>query len=296
MELAVHLRGPEPQEDLSNLAQHLANYYDATLLSKENWFKNFPSTVNRIYIGDEFCSHRLPSLSELKALYQFAEKRGLGVTLLTPVLTDEGLSKHASLFDYLSERDPAAEVVVSDWGSLFFIKERYSHFQVAAGRLLNKGFKDPRLADPEKTASFSSEARALLYESTFDQRAFQEKLARLGIARIEKDLLPHGAFPGKDSSPPLKVSVYFPFGYITTGRVCWMASALQAVEEKFTPPRFCSRPCNDSTVELKGGAFALPLIQSGNTVFYRYRLSVVGSLFEAAQRKNVRLIYQGFAL
>lgn len=296
MELAVHLRDVSQTKELGNISRHAKSLYDPASVNEEDWAKAPLPSLSRIYIGDEFCSHRLPLQSELYALYQFAQKEGLSVTLLIPVLTDAELERHSPVFDCLNDIDPRAEVVCNDWGSLCLLKELYPHFRLAAGRTLNKGFKDPRLLEPGHIASFSDETRALLRESTSDQAAFQEKLLHMGVSRLEKDLLPYGEHWSNGSEPKLNVSTYFPYGYITTGRVCLAASFTQPTEQKFTPPHRCARSCNGSAFELKGEASRFRIMLSGNTAFYLYDIDMIGSLLKTAGNGKVRLVYQGYAV
>ncbi|UCF56808.1 MAG: hypothetical protein JSW15_12185 [Deltaproteobacteria bacterium] len=295
MELAFHLRDPGQVEKLNEFPRHLLDFYDGVSLREKDWIEGIPQSLDRIYIGDEFCFNRLPSLGELDRLYQFAEKKGLGVTFLTPPLTDEGLERSTPLLDYLKERDPRTEVVVNDWGVLSFLNERYPLFQLAIGRLLNKGFKDPRLLDANEASLFSEETEELLNNSTFDSVDFQEKMLELKVTRLERDLLPYGEHK-IESHPQLETSIYFPFGYITTGRVCWIASFKQSAKEKFAPLMRCARFCNALTLKLNSDKFSFQLFQGGNTVFYLYTPSMLDSLIKGAKRKNFRLVYQGLAI
>ena len=295
MELACHIRDVGQLKKLDEIPGHLINLYGQNALGEEDRIEEIPGSFDRVYIGDEFCINRLPSLPELEVLYQFVEKKGLGVTFLTPYLTDEGLERCSPLFDYLKKRDPRAEVVVSDWGSLFFFREKYPLFQLAVGRLLDKGFKDPRLLDADKASLFSRETSDLLNKGTFDAIEFQEKMLKLGVSRVERDLFPYGGHDSKSSST-LKTSFYFPFGYITTGRVCWLASFRQPDNKKFAISKGCDRICNTLTLKLSTEKSSFQLIQGGNTVFYLYTQAMLGSLMERAKRENLRLVYQGVAL
>lgn len=292
MEIALQLRTPDQKEKLDKFPEHLVTFYDGIPLTEEEWDKQYQS-FNRIYVGDEFCSNRLPLLTELKVFCQFAEEKQLNITLLTPVLTDEGLEKISPLFEYLKERLPETEVVVNDLGVLFFLKQKYPLFRLAVGRLLNKGFKDPRLLEANMLSS--KEADELLNDSTFDHMLFQEKMMELEVTRLERDLLPYGDCLTSGASG-LRTSIYFPFGYLTTGRVCWPASFNQTARESFMPVNRCSRSCNALTLELRNKSFSFQLIQSGNTIFYLYTSSMLSSLIKKAKEQNLRLVYQGFVL
>ncbi|MDM8523197.1 hypothetical protein QUF80_07490 [Desulfococcaceae bacterium HSG8] len=293
MEIALHLRNPDNKGDLPKVSNHLMDFYDQAFVGKEDLEKKSHS-FNRVYVGDEFCSNRIPSLAEMKHFFSFAEEKNLNITLLTPVLTDEGIAKCSPLFEYLEKKHPETEVVVNDLGVLFYLKRNYPLFRLSAGRLFNKGFKDPRLSSNEKSSSISQEADELLNYSTFDHPDFQEKMAELSVTRLERDLLPYGNDVGEITGSDFKTSVYFPFGYVTSGRVCWTASFKQKIGERFVIPVKCPRPCNGMTLELKHKNFSFPLIQNGNTIFYLYTSSMLSYLLKRADHENLRLVYQGF--
>jgi len=286
MEIALHLRRPDQKAALDNFPKHLMSFYDQALLrGKES------RAFDRIYVGDEFCPNRLPGLSELKRFCRFATEQNLKLTLLTPVLTDKGLEKYSPIFEYLQETAPGTEVVVNDLGVLFYLKRQYPGLRVSAGRLLNKGFKDPRLHRQD----IPWESEPFLSDCTFDQAEFQEKMAELSVSRLERDVLPYGDHSVKNVSL-FKTSVYFPFGYVTTGRVCWTASFRQPPGKKFMMSDTCSCPCNELSFELRNEQFFFKIIQNGNTIFYLYPFSMLKSLISQAEAENLRLVYQGFVV
>ncbi len=282
MKIALHLRRPGQTGKLSEFPEHLTSFYG-----------RFPpgagecGSFDRIYVGDEFCINRLPGLNELEFFCRFAAEQNLKMTLLTPVLTDKGLKRCSPLFEELRKRARGAEVVANDIGVLLHLKRRYPGFCLAAGRLLNKGFKDPRLRH-EKNRQLKE-----LGDCSFDQGEFREKMMSLSVVRLERDLLPYGAtVPGDVFAPA--TSVYFPFGYFTAGRVCWTASFRQSPRESFMPPDNCSRLCDEMMFELKDESFSFRIIQNGNALFYLYPFSMLTSLEDRAKEKDLRLVYQGF--
>ncbi|UCF90559.1 MAG: hypothetical protein JSW39_20005, partial [Desulfobacterales bacterium] len=240
MELAVHLRDPEQIGALESLPRHWPGLDEAGAVKAHHGTGWLDRTSRRLYVGDEFCVHRLPRLDELHALVQLAEGKAWGVTFLTPPLTDEGIERCSPLFDYLQQRVIQAEIVVNDWGVLLFLQERYPGFDLSVGRLLNKGFKDPRLLDPDQASRFAAATGELLKHCTFDDVEFQAKMRDLQVRRLERDLLPFGTLD-LENLEGLATSVYFPFGYVTTGRVCWIASFGQSAGKKFALSNGCSR-------------------------------------------------------
>lgn len=294
MELAVHLRAPAQAAALDQVPRLLRAWAGRGEMPGSSGRGQPP--VARIYCGDEFCAHRLPSVSELEAFFRVAEERDLGLSLLTPTLSDAGLEQASRLWERLAQWNPENEVVVNDWGSLLFLQERFPGFRVAAGRLLNKAFKDPRLKEPETVRSLSAEGKALLDECTFDGKWFQEKAAGWGICRLEQDLLPYASGLGKKKKKGFALSIYFPYGYVTAGRICWLAVFEGSSREAFVPLPKCGRSCSHTGVSLEHGGFVFPIVQSGNAVFYRYSSSMVASLVRSAARREVRLVFQGLVL
>jgi len=295
MELAVHIRHPGQLDELDRMPDHILALYADLEPEAQDWLRSIPREVQRVYVGDEFCVHRLPDPPDLEAVTRKAAGKGWDVTLLTPPVTDDGLEKCSRLFRFLEREAPGTEVVVNDWGLLCLLKDKHPSLPVAAGRLLNKGFKDPRLADPDGTAEISEDAQDLLNGCTFDTPEFQEKLREMDVRRFERDLLPYGE-PRIESPGGIGTSVYFPFGYVSTGRVCWVASFKSPAERKFTPLRSCQGPCDGLLLEMGGADSSFRMFEGGNTVFYLYPLSVFGSFVKDPTHEEVRLVYQGLAI
>jgi len=295
MELAVHLRAPSQLEAFEGVRGHLTALYEEDTLEEELQGVRVPDSFRRIYVGDEFCLHRLVDPQELDAFVCMAKDRSHAVTLLTPPVTDEGLEKCAPLFDRLDDGHLEAEVVVNDWGALHFLRERHPTLPVSLGRLLNKGFKDPRLQDAGAFARVSEEAAELLDRCTFDSARFRKEMARRGVSRLEQDLLPHGT-PRWETRGGLETSVYFPFGYVTMGRVCWLASFERGETKKFSLSETCRRTCRDMSLRLTDQRRNLALLQEGNAIFYRYPAGLLASFLTWAAGCGMRCVYQGLAI
>jgi hypothetical protein len=292
MEMAVHLRSPQHAQALNDLPGQLSILYGENAIKGMEWPALVDRSAVRLYLGDEFCIHRLPRIDELDVLCQMAKMENRDLTFLTPPLTDDGIDRCGPLFDILKGMDLATEVVVNDWGVLLFLKEKYPSFQLSVGRLLNKGFKDPRLTNPDETSEFSGETAEFFNTCTFDADEFLAKMQQLNVKRLERDLFPFGKSEIKHHGE-LQTSVYFPFGYITTGRVCWMGSFYGGAGRKFSMSNGCRRTCQKLSLKLNHAKTDLQLFQTGNTIFYLYAPSKLTILLKQAKIQKLRLVYQG---
>lgn len=292
MEIAIHIRSSRAGiEAVIPPANAWAAHFEQFYPGFDAW--SFPPSFDRLYIGDEFCPHRMPEPAEIEAYCSLSTRHGMDVTLLTPLLTDEELDRCTPLFSALAERMPRAEVVINDWGVLSFLKEKYPSFRLAAGRVLNKGFKDPRLDLSCGDLSQVDGLREFVGRSTFARPEFHRLAQKMGIERLESDLLPYGD-RGAPQESGLGSSIYFPFGYITSGRVCWIASFHQPLSGKFAPAKACAAHCRHFMLELHGSEFRFQVFQNGNTLFYLYTESMMRDLMERASRQSIRLVYQKF--
>lgn len=295
MELAVQLREAGQLESLEGVAEHLTEFYEDSDLDAEDFLGLIPKEVQRIYVGDEFCVHRLPDLVELEAAAGEAAGKGWDLTLLTPPVTDDGLEKCSRLFRFLEGESVVTEVVVNDWGLLCLLRENHPSLAAAAGRLLNKGLKDPRLVDPDAAADLSEDTKDLLDGCTFDTPRFRDKLREWDVRRLERDLLPYGE-PRVQSPEGIITSVYFPFGYVSTGRVCWIASFTNRDSDKFTPLSSCHASCDGLLLEMGCVDSSFRVFGGGNTVFYLYPLSLLRAFLKDPTHDKIRLVYQGLAI
>ncbi len=290
MEVAWHMTKKDGSQKFPHgLLGELATLY-RELNSSEPCLEEVLSKPNRIYVGDEFCVSRMPSLKMLSKFIGFADKKDVSLTLLTPVLTDQGIEQLTPLFDLLSHWKPACEIVVNDLGVLFFLKKKHPEFHLAMGRLFNKGFKDPRLEI--KDIRMSEKMTSLLNDCSFNQENIQVLAEGLGIQSLEQDLLPY-ADPGSVGISRLKTSVYLPFGYVTTGRVCFTSGLNGTTDNTFGLQSHCSSPCSAHGMKLKHPDLAFKLYQNGNTIFYLYPLTMIRSLLKRAQQQDFRLVFQG---
>ena len=245
----------------------------------------------RIAYGNEFCEHLLPSPEALRA----AAECGRPLTFLTPYVSDWGIARLRELLPVLG----AAEVVFNDWGVLRLLRNEFPHLVPVQGRLLNKSLRDPRVTTVyAETAPVAPESSLrVLQQSNLDNTSYLALLARNGVRAVELDNLPQGndlSF----ASTGVEVSVYLPFGFISTSRVCMAAGLHYRKTDKFQPGAPCRHECqtHQLTYTYTNSPFSnrdQEFLLKGNTYFYRHSEPMLKTLAaQAAHGDIARLVYQ----
>lgn len=290
VEIARHWMAGDPDIESILPWERLQAFFSESDFHRRD-IEDIASRINRIYIGDEFCPKRLPDVKTLKSRLKAADQKGLPVTLLTPVLTDGGIKAWDKLFETFHQWNHAAEVVVNDLGVLLYLKQAFPGFHLSMGRLFNKGFKDPRPGKKNITP-----AAACLNHCSFQQSNIKSLAKNFGIQRFEQDIFPHSDFDAQSlamNGSGFNVSVYFPFGYVTTGRACMTAGMDGRPDAKFNFSAGCRAPCTTHRFKLNPPGNGPALLQNGNTIFYTYTAPMLKFLVKTAETHGVRLVWQG---
>lgn len=253
---------------------------------------------SRVYFGNEFCQHLIPSQDSLARIYSAAQRKGLAFTLLTPYVTDEGLERLRPLFDFLADRKGGPEVVVNDWGVLRLLKREYPNLTPVLGRLMNKMLRDPLAAAYYTLHALTPQpALSALRQSNLTVPVYRAFLKSSGIRMIEVDNVVQGIDMNLKAMG-LRGALYLPYGFVATGRICLFASLNQPREKKFTVSTACSKECQRHYAEcsyneapFKGNPFVL--LHRGNTIFYPQGKNLLRSALLHAEAKGIeRIIYQ----
>jgi hypothetical protein len=218
--------------------------------------------VAALYFGTEFCEERLPDDAEAEAFCAVAREREWTPTLLTPVVTDDGLARIDRLLERLGARGSRLEVVFNDWGVLRLLRERHRRHAARAGRLLNRALRDPR--------AFAGDAGAEHRRERDPARGarLRRLLAGTGVVALETDPDLDGAYLG-DGSAGLSRALHLPFVFASSGRHCLLKAAAlpgRAVGEMLGDA--CPRPCRGGAVRADRQDCPLPLWRAGNTLLY----------------------------
>jgi hypothetical protein len=165
------------------------------------------------------------------------------------------------------------------------------------GRLLNKSLRDPRVTTMYASAPSPAAAVSALKRSNLDCESYTSFLSRLGVSAVEMDNLPQGAdmsFAGSG----MKISVYLPFGFISTSRICMAAGLHYRKPDKFQPGAPCRHECQSHLLEYAYtnspfGARDQKFYLKGNSYFYAHTEEMMRALFEqTCSGRIARMVFQ----
>lgn len=254
----------------------------AIFISRTENIKYIDAKYKRLYFGNEFCQHLIPSVKDLETVKKLVSERRMSFTLVTPYVTNRGIELLKPVFEYVLVNFPEAEVVVNDWGVLRLIKREFKSFSLNLGRLLVKQKRGPRILNIKD--KIPSSLIQHFKEVNMDAPILGDFLADNGFNRIELDNLLQGI---DRQGCSLKSSLYFPFAYVTTTRFC-LAAYLQKKEGYFRSISECNKECQKYTFKLNHNTMPVDLILKGNTQFFRNV-----HLPENPEQLNIdRLVYQ----
>ncbi len=256
-----------------------------------------PIIFTRLYFGEEFCEKALLSNQDLEKAVGAAAENGMEFTYITPYVTETGLSKIKALLTRLAQIKPEAEVVINDWGTLDWVTRRQQTLTPVLGRLMNKIIRDPRI--PINLRAASAEATIHRFQTcSLAGTGMQGLLERYKVRRVELDYPPQGLDPELPSWG-YDVSLYLPFGVVTTGRICLMQSWGLKPEEKFKTSGECSQKCKLYWLEMSDRSGRVrrnkdwQIMQKGNTVFYRQNRGFAARILQGAEKTGVnRIVFQ----
>jgi len=235
----------------------------AIFISKVENLKYFSPDFSRLYFGNEFCEHLIPSVAELDQVLDFVSGNSLDFTFVTPYVTNNGLRRLEVLFQEVAQKRPNSEIVFNDYGVLRILCNRYSELEPVMGRLLNRMKRGPRLMVvmdklPQTTVEYFRSSNLTLPVLT---KFLNDK----GVRRVELDNVLQGFdFALND----LSASLYLPFAYVTTTRLCLTNSCDIPEREELIGIFPCQRECQKYTFYLRSEIMPVILIRKGNTIFF----------------------------
>lgn len=250
--------------------------------------------IDYLYFGNEFCEYKIPSVTQLDKIISLCKKEDIHCVLVTPVVTDYGIERLSFIFDYLKENDICLEIVVNDVGVLELINRKKLVNKLIIGRVFDKTSHDSRASEEELDDYYGENGKRFAMTPGVLSQHSQIIYKQYGVERYEFDIPKIGITLPKIGD----YSLYWPYTYLTTGRVCLLRSIDLKGRDKFlVGGEKCHKNClkykiekrkplNGYVVSENGKKMELFLFQRGNTVFF------VNEDMESFMDKFNRLIIQ----
>ncbi len=228
----------------------------ACFISSESQLERVTVDYTRIYFGSELCERLLPSPDETIRIYHFAANNNIDFTLVTPWISELEFYRLTKLLHVLEKEEilQNMEIVVNDWGVLWYINEHIDPRPgLCLGRLLNKQCSDPRLTWFRKSGEIPSHHRC----ATADNTTVLNHLTKMGISRLEFN----NPLQGLERESVFPASLYYPYTIISVSRLCPVASWIHS--QPYRSLGSCARECLDTVFHLRLKGYRDKLIYRG---------------------------------
>jgi hypothetical protein len=251
---------------------------------------------SRVYVGNETCERLLPTPQAIGSWIASARRGRVALSLVLPPLSRDGLANAEEAVRAL-EGVEDSEVVANDWGTVHRLRARHPGLAIVLGRLTHKMLRDPRLAEYFDSPQAPMAARAALCRSGELAPGFRALMERYSIGRREIDpfLQPLEADEWENRSE--KLSVHFPYLFVTMGRACLLGAMHRDPAEKFVPGAPCRSECRKYTVEFRlpvpgGNGAGKNLLNLGNAYYHAVPSSVTERIlgFLPSRRQVDRIV------
>lgn len=222
--------------------------------------------VKGVYLGSDTCCHLMPGIRGLVEARKLCRERKQRLALLLPPVPQAALAYALTLLE--SYAADGGEVVVNDFGMLRQV-QRFSGLRPVLGRLLHKTRRNAFLdrLDPAQTGLLPDQQAAqqmVLQESEYGLAAVRNLYRSQGVGRVGLDNRCYNlAF--SQEKPRLHLDIYYPWGCLSVGRVCDIAS-LGNRQHALTPQQECRRLCRSTGATYReSGIFGL--LQRRNAIY-----------------------------
>jgi len=235
----------------------------AIFISKVEGLKYYNACFSRLYFGNEFCEYLIPSVTDLEQVLNLTLEDSIDFTFVSPYVTNKGLERLEPLLQKIVEEKPGSEVVFNDYGVLRILNNHYNTLVPVMGRLLNRMKRGPRLMMvldklPQTTAEY-------FRSSNLTVPILRKFLNENRVRRVELDNVLQGIDFTLDG---LEASLYVPFAYVTTTRLCLVNSCDMPERAEFIGIFPCNKECQKYTFYLRNGIMPVTLVRKGNTIFF----------------------------
>lgn len=217
--------------DIFNLNTNNEDYIEKFLMKIEKMTQN---KVERIFLGSYFCDRFFLNFKGYKVLLQFCKAKGIYVTLVIPVFSQntlnigkERISKICRSFEGMID-----EITVNDLGMLYYV-QNFNKYKVNLGRLFFKNPRDcriPSYTDSTVTPAFISKLNLDFWK-------------KQSINCIELDPTNQILDVSEAKNLDVMIALHSPYCYMTTGKICKFASIHKSINKKFRPNVTCQMEC-----------------------------------------------------
>ena len=239
--------------------------------------RNVTGPPSRLYFGQEFCEYLIPERSDVEHAYYASRQLGWEFTYVTGYLTDAGLMRTRRNLEFLAETAAGTEVVANDWGLLSVLARDFPDLVPILGRLLVKLLRLARYSvDPppmcrRDIVASAEEIRGRQFESlrrtNLSIARYREELQRLGIRRVDVDMVPQGLEVSQEARAELRFSCYYPWAYVSGGRNCMTAALADPRRKYLVLDEPCPLLCRQLNRTAANLGFPEVTLQRGNSVF-----------------------------
>lgn len=197
-----------------------------------------------ISFGSESCPRALPDTDSYDCIIELLCRRHILPKLITPRVSQNELPDVIHLLDYISNKNIPLDIVINDWGILFYCLARKDVFQIHLGRQLCRSLFD----SPWSKYILQNEGNEiveLMKAHPYDDFTKLNLLKEWGIKGIEVNSFHELKFSiQRLLSFGLEVVIDAESGLLTTGKAC-LARRICNKEE-------CSKLCSQVyTIEPK---------------------------------------------
>ena len=263
----------------------------------ETFLRHLPGAVpSRVYVGSETCERLLPTRKAIRSWVLAARGARVSLSLVLPPLSRDGLAKAEEAVRALEGLE-GFEVVAGDWGTVHRLRSRHPRLLIVLGRLTHKMLRDPRLAEYFDSPQAPAPARAALCRSGELAPGFRALMERYGIGRREVDPFLQPLEADEWESRSEKLSVHFPYLFVTMGRACLLGAMHRESAAKFVPGAPCRSECRKYAVEFRlpvpgGNGAEKNLLNLGNAYYHAVPSSVAGRILEriSSSRQADRIV------
>lgn len=197
--------------------------------------------ISRVYIGNEFCSLNFPQQKVFEQLLEQALKENVRITVTLSFQREKNLEKGKKIVQFLEKwcniHNQSIEVVVNDWGMLYYVTEYCEKINPVLGRNFNKQKKDPRIDNRLGEFQLKEEYR----ENNLNSAELSEFLKARGIQRYEYETCVQ-----KIKIPSGIHSLHFPFYQMNTSQYCTLyAACFNFQRSRQNPLDSCPQYCDE---------------------------------------------------